>query len=66
LVALVAVPALALTGAVGRRFHEARAGERFLLGTRRHVLRGYRTRRDGRVYHPDRNPDVARILERDH
>ena len=48
LAALAALPALALAGRAARRF----------------ILRRYRARRDGRVYHPERNPDVARALDR--
>ncbi len=57
---------LALGWIASRRFRHARHGEATLLDTRRRILRGYCTRRDGRTYHPDRNPDVARLLDPDH
>ena len=48
-----------------RRFHQARRGEMALLRRRRRILRLYRSRRDGRAYHPERNPEMAALLERD-
>jgi hypothetical protein len=44
------------------RLRHARRGERLHLRERRRVLRRYRFLRDGRAYHPERNPEVARLL----
>ena len=46
-----------------RRFRRATRGEAWFLGVRRYVLRGYARRRDGRAYHPARNPEVGRLDE---
>jgi hypothetical protein len=44
-----------------RRYRRAARGYAWFLGMRRYVLRGYARRRDGRTYHPARNPDVTRL-----
>jgi hypothetical protein len=49
----------------GWRLLRARQGERWLLRRRERVLRVYHRLRDGRVYDPARNQDIARILERE-
>jgi hypothetical protein len=43
------------------RWRRAARGYAWFLGMRRHVLRGYARRRDGRTYHPERNPEVAAL-----
>jgi hypothetical protein len=57
--ALLAIP---LGGAALRRWRRAYRGYAWFLGLRRYVLRGYARRRDGRTYHPARNPEVARLV----
>lgn len=62
---LLVLGSLVLAWPTARRFRQARRGELAHLDTRRRVLRAYRTRRDGRVYDPARNPEMARLIRRD-
>ena len=62
-------PWIALAGSVlllglgvwltARRITQAQRGERRFLRHRRRLLRVYHRRRDGRVYDPARNPELA-------
>jgi hypothetical protein len=62
---LFALGLVALAWPTARRFRQARRGESALLDTRRRVLSAYRTRRDGRVYDPARNPEIALLAGRE-
>jgi hypothetical protein len=63
---LLALGLVALAWPTVRRFRQAQRGETALLDARRRVLRSYRTQRDGRVYDPERNPELALLGRRDH
>ena len=46
-------------GFTARRLARAQHGQRWFLRHRRRVLRVYHRRRDGRIYDPARNPELA-------
>ena len=62
---MLALGLVALAWPTVRRFRQARRGEIALLDARRRVLSAYRTRRDGRVYDPERNPEITLLIGRE-
>lgn len=60
-VELVVIAMLPFVWLAAQRFRRATWGRDWFLAERRWVVGRYHRTRDGRTYHPNRNPEVARL-----